>query len=375
MMKKRHLRTQVPFFIALSLPPKTLDSPFMLVSSEIVLEDIILHKVGNKSRDEDIRFSKSPLKLDGFVKELLLKYFLSPFKSEEYFNLTHESDLELNEVFSFVSKIFENPADIHQQSVHLARHLYEQSSHPKIKEGEFYVTYLRDCVLDGEPLDAVGLFKSESRETYLKVYPNGDNFDIDSEDGVNINKLDKGCLIFNTEKDKGYLVATIDNVNKNNEAQYWRESFLKVRSRQDNYFHTQHLMSLCKTFVEEKLPEEFEISRMDQVDLLKKSVDFLKEKEVFDMQAFQQQVIAQPELIDSFQQYKTQYENDRNIEIMPEFDIHDSAVKKQTKFMKSVIKLDKNFHIYVHGRPDNIQKGYDEERGMHFYQLFFREEE
>ena len=170
----------------------------MLVTSEIVLEDIILHKVGNKSREEDIRFSKSALQLDGFVKDLLLKYFLSPFKSEEYFNLAHESDLSLNEVYSFVSRIFEDPADIHQQSVHLARHLYEQSTHPKIKEGEFYVTYLRDCVLDGEAMDAIGLFKSESRETYLKVYPNGDSFDIDSEDGVNINKLDKGCLIFNT---------------------------------------------------------------------------------------------------------------------------------------------------------------------------------
>ena len=354
--------------------PKINKPPFMLVTSEIVLEDIILHKVGNKSREEDIRFSKSALQLDGFVKDLLLKYFLSPFKSEEYFNLAHESDLSLNEVYSFVSRIFEDPADIHQQSVHLARHLYEQSTHPKIKEGEFYVTYLRDCVLDGEAMDAIGLFKSESRETYLKVYPNGDSFDIDSEDGVNINKLDKGCLIFNTEKDKGYLVATIDNLNKNNEAQYWKEDFLKVKSRQDSYFHTQHLMSLCKTFVEEKLPEEFEISRMDQVDLLKKSVDYLKEKEVFDLQAFQQEVIAQPDLIESFQQYKSQYENDRDVEIMPEFDIHDSAVKKQTKYMKSIIKLDKNFHIYVHGRPDNIVKGYDEERGMHFYQLFFREE-
>ena len=67
----------------------------MLVTSEIVLEDIILHKVGNKSREEDIRFSKSALQLDGFVKDLLLKYFLSPFKSEEYFNLAHESDLRL----------------------------------------------------------------------------------------------------------------------------------------------------------------------------------------------------------------------------------------------------------------------------------------
>ncbi|WP_026462638.1 nucleoid-associated protein [Adhaeribacter aquaticus] len=347
----------------------------MLITSEVKLEHLILHKVGNKSREEGIRFSKDELKLDGFVKDLLLKYFLSPFKSDEYFNLHHESDINLNEVFSFVSRIFDNPEDIYEQSVNLARHLYEQSSHPKVKEGEFYITYLKDCVLDGEAMDAIGLFKSESRETYLKVYPNGDTFDIDSEDGVNINKLDKGCLIFNTDRDQGYLVATIDNLNKGNEAQYWKDEFLRVKSRQDNYFHTQHLMSMCKSFVEERLPEEYEMNRMDQVDLLKKSVDFMKEKEVFDLHQFQNEVIAQPELIESFQNYKSHYENENNIEILPEFDIHDSAFKKQSRIMKSIIKLDKNFHIYVHGRSDQIVKGYDEERNLHYYQLFFREEE
>ena len=346
----------------------------MLVTSEVKLENIILHKVGNKSRDEDIRFSKGALKLDDFVKELLLKYFLSPFKSEEYFNLHHESDINLNEVYSFVSKIFAEPDTLHEQSVNLARHLYEQSTHAKIKEGEFYVTYLSDCVLDGEAVDAVGLFKSESRETYLKVFPNGDTFDIDSEDGVNINKLDKGCLIFNTDQENGYLVATVDNLSKSNEALYWKDDFLKLKPRQDSYFHTQKIMNLCKSFVEERLPEEFEVSRAEQANLLHKSMDFMKEKEVFDLNEFQNEVIGQPDLIESFQNYKSHYETERNFEIKPEFDIHDSAVKKQTRFMKSIIKLDKSFHIYVHGNSQNIEKGYDEERGMHYYQLFFKEE-
>jgi len=346
----------------------------MLVTSEVKLENIVLHKVGNKSRDEAIRFSKQPLQLDPPVKELLLKYFLSPFKSEEYFNLHHESDINLNEVYSFVSKIFADPDSLWEQSENLARHLYEQSEHPKIKEGEFYVTYLADCVLDGEAVDAVGLFKSESRETYLKVFPNGDTFDIDSEDGVNINKLDKGCLIFNTDQEQGYLVATVDNLSKSNEAQYWKDDFLKIKFRQDNYFQTQKLMNLCKTFVEERLPEEFEVSRAEQANLLHKSLGYLQEKEVFDLHAFQEEVIGQPDLIESFQNYKSQYETEQNFEIKPEFDIHESAVKKQTRFMKSIIKLDKNFHIYVHGNSQNIEKGYDEERGMHFYQLFFKEE-
>ena len=40
----------------------------------------------------------------------------------------------------------------------------------------------------------------------------------------------------------------------------------------------------------------------------------------------------------------------------------------------SVLKLDKNFHVYIHGKREYIEKGFDEEKGMHFYQLFFEEE-
>ncbi len=346
----------------------------MLVTSEVQLESIILHKVGNKSREEGLKLSKGELKLDGFVKELLMKYFLSPFKQDEYFNLHHESDINLNEVFSFCAAIFDNPETFRENSVNLAKHLYEQSNHPKIKEGEFYVTYMKDLVVHGEAVDAIGLFKSESRETYLKVYPNGDNFDIDSEDGVNINKLDKGALIFNTDRDKGFMVATVDNLNKGNEAQYWREEFLRLKSREDIYFHTSNMINLCKNFVEEHLPEQFEMNRADQADLLNKSASYLREKESFNIKEFQQEVIAHPDLIESFQEYKTQYASNNDVPIYDEFDISATAVKKQSKIMKSVIKLDKNFHIYVHGQASQIVKGYDDAKGMHFYQLFFNEE-
>ncbi len=60
--------------------------------------------------------------------------------------------------------------------------------------------------------------------------------------------------------------------------------------------------------------------------------------------------------------------------MVDEFDISGSAVKKMKKVFKSVIKLDKNFHIYVHGNRDYIRKGFDEESGMNYYQVFFKEE-
>lgn len=346
----------------------------MLVTSEIILDTIILHKVGNKTRDEGIHYSQSPLDLDEPIKELLLKYFTSPFKSSEYYNLYHESDLSLNAVYTFVSAIFHDPAALLEQSENLARHLYEQSTHAKVQKGEFYVTYLRDCVVDGEPFDAIGLFKSESRDTYLKVYPKENSFGIDSDDGININKLDKGCLIFNDEKEKGFLVATVDNLNKGNDALYWRDSFLKVKEREDNYYYTQNVMSLCKSFITEKVPEEFEVSKADQANLLNRSVQYLREEENFDLSTFSTRVMRDPDLIETFKEYKDQYQTERNLALSEEFAISAPAVKKQAKVMRSVIKLDKNFHVYVHGGRDSIIKGYDDERGLHFYQLFFKEE-
>lgn len=174
------------------------------------IKTLTLHKVGNKYENDICVFSKKDLNIDSALSEILSTYFLTSFKSNEYFNLYHDTDINLNEVYAYLSKIFDTPECIHEQSINLAKHLYEQSIHPKIKGGEFYVVYFKDCIIDGETVDAVGLFKSENKDTFLKVYPSGDGFEIESQQGVNINKLDKGCLIFNTDRENGYVVAVVD---------------------------------------------------------------------------------------------------------------------------------------------------------------------
>lgn len=346
----------------------------MIITEQIEIQSIALHHVGNKLNDEGIRFSKSELRTDSSINDLLLTYFFSPFKSDEYYNLYHDSDLTLNEVYTYVSEIFENPENLFTISVNLAKHLYEQSIHPKVKGGELYVVYFRDCIVDGETVDAVGLFKSETKETFLKVYPQQDGFSIESEAGINIHKLDKGCLIFNSEREKGFLVSVVDNLNKGGEAQYWIDHFLHVQARNDEYFQTKNALSLCKSFVVEKFPEQFDVSKADQADMLNKSVKFFKENDNFDLDDFANQVMQAPELINSFKSYKTEFEVERGVEMNDNFNISDAAVKKQSRVFKSVIKLDKNFHIYVHGDHEQIVKGFDPVSGLNYYQLFFKEE-
>ena len=54
------------------------------------------------------------------------------------------------------------------------------------------------------------------------------------------------------------------------------------------------------------------------------------------------------------------------------FTISESAVKKQARSLKSVIKLDKNFHIYIHGDRELIEKG--EDKKGKFYKVYYQEE-
>lgn len=347
----------------------------MLDFSSVKLKSLVVHNVGNSLQEEGMRLSKAPLNFkEDLIKELLMKYFLTPFKGEVYYNFFHETDLNLNELYSYASKIFADPDSFFLQTINISKHLYEKSNHHNIKGGEFYLVYFEDCFLNGDCQDAIGLFKSENKETYLKVYEENENFEIEHEQGININKLDKGCLIFNSQKEAGYRICMVDHTNKSQEAQYWKNDFLRIKPHEDSYFHTENYLHMCRDFCKQVLEKEPEVEKADQIDILNKSVNYFSKKESFKVREFENEVIRKPELIDAFQTYKEDFQERNQIQAYDEFDISSAAVKSNKKFMKSVIKLDKNFHVYVHGNRDYIVKGFDEESGLNFYQLFFREE-
>ncbi len=342
----------------------------MLDFSQAELSRLSIHQVGNKLNEEGIIASQEEVAISDNIASLLTSYFTKPFKNLEFYNFAHESDLNFNEVFTYAKSIFSDPGGLHLQSINLAKHLYEQSNHPKIKSGELYVSYFENCYLNGELIEVVGLFKSEQKETYLKVFPEGKSFLVNSDNGININKLDKGCLIFNDNVDEGYRVLIIDNTNRE-DAQYWKERFLNVKPQEDTFYHTKNYLQMCKSFATEAFPEA---DRIDQLSLVQESAKFFKEEELFDKLRFEEKVLQEPEIIDAFENYKENYQQQKDIQIFDEFDINSEAVKKLKRVFKSVIKLDKNFHVYVHGNRNLIRKGFDEESQMSFYQLFFKEE-
>lgn len=341
----------------------------------VQLERVIVHKVGNPTRGEELKLSENPLSLnDPIVRNLLARYFLAPVNENEQYQFTHISDLDLNEVYHYVKGIFDEPKQFTLQSAMLAQFLYNKSTHVRVKEGELYVAHFSNVPFGTEYVEAVGLFKSETKETFLKVFPHGQSFEVGAEDGIDINKLDKGCLIFKKERENGYVVCVVDQTNKQNDAQYWVTDFLQVARSANSYHHTNAALGMCKLFISNEMAEKFEVNKSDQIDLLNRSMDYFKTHDAFKMDEFATEVLHHPEMIETFTQYKHTYEQAKQVSIEEEFDIHLSAVKKQERFFKSILKLDKNFHVYIHGRKDLVEKGYDEMRNMHYYKLYFEEE-
>lgn len=337
-----------------------------------MLSKIIVHKVGNKINQESLILSQEELKLEDDMKELLQDFFLKNFKSEEQFRFYSDSYLVNNPVYSSVSEIFEDKNKFVWESENLAKHLYEITENPRVQSGELFIVYFEgEENADGNKIDSIGIFKTENKNPFLKIFPQNETFEIEKDYGIGLSKLDKGALIYNTGRETGYAVSVIDN-NKNGDIYYWFEDFLKVKQRDDEYFHTQETLAVYKDFITKQLPTEFEVSKADQADFLNKSINFFKEKEKFDFEEFTNEVLEDKNVIESFSNFKSDYENDMQVSISEDFAINEAAVKKQSRGFKSVIKLDKNFHIYVHGDRKMIETGQDE-KGK-YYRLYFEEE-
>lgn len=347
----------------------------MIKTDSISLSSVVLHLTGNPTRGDELSLSDKALEIeDEITEKLLLRYFIGSFNENETYRFTHLSDLALNEVYSYVSALFENSDTLLEKSQQLAEFLHSKSTHVKVKSGEFYVALFDNVPFEDTTVKAIGLFKTENKETFLRVSHRSKQWHMSQEDGINIAKLDKGCLIFHTHTHEGYKCCVVDNTNKGQDAQYWIRDFLQVTPWADSYHQTDKYLALCKHFITEEYPEKFEVTKTDQVDMLNRSIDYFKTHDQFSMQEFAEEVIHHADVVEAFMDHKKNFQQSRQFEMEDEFAIHLAAVKKQQRVFKSVVKLDKNFHIYIHGRRDLIEKGVDE-TGRKYYKIYYEAEE
>lgn len=341
------------------------------------IEVLSLHKIGNKSRNESMVLSEQPYKLNDEISPLLKEFFLKSFreKEENYFQFAHEVDLQYNTLYKLVSQMFENPKNSHLGSRFITTHLFEQSNHPHIKNGEVYVVYFTNVSIDNITTDAVGIFKSEIKKDFIQIQENGSHLEMLLEQGILLEKIDKGALIFNHKKEEGYKVLTIDS--NRYDARYWLEHFLSVDAFHDENFNTKKYLKFCQEFAKDVvLPAE---DKQQEVMFMNRAINHFAKNDDFEESSFLNEVIDNPDLIPEFKNYKVDKWAKYSIEDLTSFPISNSAVSEVKRKFKSVINLDTNIQIKLNfvnqeSADKYVEKGWDEERQMYYYIAYFNKE-
>ena len=342
------------------------------------IETLSIHRVGNKSRNESQFLSGQPFNLTDEIVPLMKEYFFRPFreKEENYFQFAHEVDLDYNEMFQFASEVFANPSSLHDVSKKITNHLFEQSNHPHIKNGEVYVTYLSNVNIDNNIVDAIGVFKSEVQTDFLQFEERGTTLEMILQQGINLSKLDKGCLIFNYKKEEGYKILSVDS--NRYDARYWLEHFLSVDAFQDENFITKKYLKFCQGFAKDVVfPAE---DKKQEVMFMNRSVNYFAKNDQFEESNFLNEVMDNPDLIPEFRSYKVDKGEKYSIEDVTTFPIANSAVSDARKSIKNVINLDTHIQIKMDFiNPESaekfVEKGWDEEKQMYYYLVYFNKEQ
>lgn len=333
---------------------------------------MVVHHVGSKAKGDGVEFGGNLISVEDIEPDIK-KLVSRTFDINDLYHFYFESTVELNPVYTFVKTIFSDNKTFLQQSKHIAKILYECSAHPKIKDGELSIFYLHGCELEGEKYDAVLIIKSETRQQLLQVKRNNEGVTAKKASGISLNKVEKGCLIFAKDEQLGYQIAIVDNTKKQGDSKYWRDNFLHIKSYNSPRHQTKSLVDVCNEFINTTIVETNRLSKVDKALVSVRAKQVLEENEILSVKDFTEEVFQDYILESEFNEYVTQKGLDDQIHKDGLIYVDKAAIKK-SKTKVETIKLDSNFDLRIYGGQERIIKGYDEDAGLSYYQLYFEEE-
>ena len=349
----------------------------MISRKNASISKFIIHKVGNKFNDTKNAFSEKLVDFDEASYDLMLPFLLRPFGSVvQSYRFNHHANISLNEINSYSSQIFNDDDAFIEVSKHIVTHLYEQSTSANIKTGDVLIVQFEGIEFNEITTNAIGIFKIENKVNFFQTYLENKSYDVLIQKGISSKKVDKGCLILNQTDTEGNIILSIDN--NNYDAQYWINQFLNIKYADDANNHTQQYIELCKEFSTEILKTTY--GAQEQNTFLAKTIDFFKENEVVNVERFKDELFEEDKHRDLFDNYKKTFEDEQNLIIRNQFDVAERVVTKEKKKIKTDIKLDTNIQIKLDiDAPDAsaeyLERGYDDEKKMHYYKVFFNTED
>lgn len=346
---------------------------------------LVLAKVGHPQRDEPLETSKEVFKIQEEDQEALTALFLKPFKNLVAHRFNHHSSLDQHEMNLCARTIFENKEMLYEKGCEIAKRLYSKSNHPNIKSGDLCISLVEEIDVDGQLTQGICILKSESVVPFLSISTRDGDLHLHTEQGINPDKIDKGCLILNHMEKKGYYVLTFDR--SGTDSRFWVRDFLGVLPITDPSFLTKNYTNMAVAFMEkEKKEKPAEEQADDDVPPWETSnggqdaLSYFEGKEKFSLQEFEEEVLKTPDAKARFAEHRSKIEEEQGQRLEDGFEISKKDVSKvKKKLSQSVMKLDTGIEIRL--KPSAVAKadqvlehGYDETKKMKFIKVFFNED-
>jgi hypothetical protein len=347
----------------------------MLNTKRTILNKITLQKIGSKERGELNFLAKSEVSLSEKEDKVFTKFFLSSVKTSIELNkFSHHIKLDYNTMFDLTKKYFAQEQDFVSYSNDVLNHLYQKSTHPQIKTGELFVVEFHDLEFNDIITNAIGVFKIEKKVEFLNFNHREDGIDFIIDQGAKLQKIDKGCLIINTEMDDGFRVLSVDN--NTYDASYWKNDFLGLEEVHNDSFQTKHYLNMISEFSANLVENN---DTLVQKDFINQTIRIFNKNEFINNDILKEELLEPFEITEKFEEYKQEYKQINNIELEPSFNIEQATFKKEKKKIKTEISLDTMIQIKIDSNEtdtvkENLERGYDEEKKMHYYKVYFNEE-
>lgn len=212
--------------------------------SQAKIRRFITHFVGNKLRDEGILISKEAAELDENVGSIILRNYLGGIRNSEIFRFFHESDTNLNEIKVFSESIFDSDETFAVTSEKIAKHLYSKSTHPSVPGGDLFIVLFSGVLVGEEEVDALGIFKTETKEDFLSVHEENGALLVRGSLGIDPRNLQKAAII---PMGHDFLYAS----ERGSSTAYWLDEFLKVQKLPTKKSAASYVARLVKETVRE----------------------------------------------------------------------------------------------------------------------------
>ncbi|MEE2808136.1 MAG: nucleoid-associated protein [Verrucomicrobiota bacterium] len=340
---------------------------------EAGLTSLALAKIGNPLKGEPLLTSKELCKFDQEESDILTSCFLNPFKSLDPHQLQGMKSEEGNPLFNYAHSSFSDSDALLDTAKKIANHLYTKSYHPNIKSGDLCISMMEGIIIKGKSVPGICIIKSENKVPFLQISDRNGDLTLTTQHGIYPDKVDKGCLILNYQKEKGYIVYLFD---KSGNTQFWNKDFVAAVPIRDEDYLTKKLGELCINFANKGLDSETD--QNTRMMVANRALNYLNESDDFEIDNFER-ALGEPELVDQFTSFKKQYEENAGNNIKDQFTISKKEANKAQKRLKKRMKLDTGADLtftskFLDQSENLLEQGWDENKGMNYVKIYFGEE-